>query len=179
MGCEERHGRCADPEGPGDVGRPVLSAELELGGRRSLAFDRPQARQPELRSRDLGDQRRLVVAAMPFPLGMHRDGNDQRGTDTHPMPPPSDRQPERSRQPSFAAVFQVVQGGTDWPGEWCAPLDLEEWGGEIDRHTNRDASWQVQASIKGTCAPPAQRLALAAAARARTRQREIERPGGG
>src|SRR6185369_3131632 len=53
----------ADPKRAVHVRRPLVAPQLELGDRRSLAFEGTDDGQPQPLSGDLGDERCLVVAA--------------------------------------------------------------------------------------------------------------------
>ncbi len=135
---------------------------------------------PSVRRRHRGDQGGLVVAAPALALGVDRDRDHQvrrpRRRAAIAERPPGRAVRASRRSPAYFRSWRAARTG---PGERRAPLELEQRGGEIDRHADRRAARQVQASIQRPRARRAERLALTPAAGAPPRKREVEGLGGG
>ena len=68
---------------------------------------------------------------------MDRDGDDEVDRPADGGPSARQRTPERLREASLTGVLQLVEGAADHPREGGAPLELEEWGGDLGGHPDR------------------------------------------
>ena len=166
-----------EPEGAGDVGGPLVAAQLELGDGRAAAFQRPLDRQIQALPGHRGDEGGLVIAAPPLAIRVHRDGHDQLRPDADPRPATGDGDPQRDGQPLLAPVLQLVQRAPDRAGVRSAPLELEERRRDVRRQADGRPGRQTEPRIERRQAVGAQRRPFAAAARARGRQGEVEEAG--
>ncbi|HEU5204339.1 MAG TPA: hypothetical protein VFU17_08585, partial [Candidatus Limnocylindrales bacterium] len=164
----------AEAERTLDVGGTVRAVQVELGNRRSTAFEGCRHWEVELPGRDLRDQHRLVVASLAGTIGVDRNGDEEIATRTRPIPAPRNGTPERLSEAPFAGVLELVQRPAYGTGERRAPLQLQQRLGDVRREAERRAGREMEPGVEGGFAIRAKGRSLVAAADTAGRQREIE-----
>ena len=126
------------------------------------------------RAATVGDQRRLVVAALAPPSLVDRDRDDDRAADAGDAPACRDRLAERLREAPLPGVLQRMEGPAHDAGERRAPLELEQRLRRALGKPERRPGRQRHAGTDPRQAAGADRRALRTAARTARRQREIQ-----
>ena len=170
------HGRRPrDPERPADVGRALVATELELGDRsRAPARARARHGSPSVGRGDVGDQRRLVVAALPLALGVDRDRHDHAWRPRRPgasVGPRPRRAGERAAaRPTYFSSWRAARTG---PANGAHHSSWRSGNGQVGGQADR----ACRPAAPGVRRAPAGTSRRAARPRGRSRRRWPGAPG--
>ena len=155
----------------------VAPIEVELRDRCPRADEERRVGQSEVARGMMGDELRLVVAALARPVLVDGYMGDEVRPDSGRRPPSCDRLAERLAEPLLPAVLDGVERVADHAVEWGAPVELEEGLGQLPGKADRGPRRTRQASIEGRLAVTADRRPFRAATHAGRWQCRVEGAG--